>query len=287
MLKVLLTLTLGLSLIGCAGPALTVLANSDISHHQPALLVAAQNADLAEAERLLEHGADVNGQDQWQQTPLVVAVRADHQDMVLFLLNHGADINQPECANCMAMNGAKPRAPICLLCFAQTVDMARLLLAHGAHLQAYKGVGARLDGTALHVAAEVGNLDLASLYLANGADSNSSSAARGETPIFLAVQGNHLAMTEYLIAHGANVNARNQFQRTALYVAKNPELAVALLDAGADINVVDAYGQTPLQYVRASHQRIAGCASQLEGCAKTRNAYAATEDILISHGAHE
>jgi ankyrin repeat protein len=63
---------------------------------QSALIDAVAANDAAKVERLLSEGADPNvrGNDGW--TPLSVAARDGHSDLVRILLDAGADINRPE-----------------------------------------------------------------------------------------------------------------------------------------------------------------------------------------------
>ncbi|MES2378429.1 MAG: ankyrin repeat domain-containing protein [Bacteroidota bacterium] len=52
----------------------------------------AQKGDLAKAELLLKYGADLNAvEEEYQSTPLGMAARWGHLDMVGYLLEHGAD----------------------------------------------------------------------------------------------------------------------------------------------------------------------------------------------------
>jgi ankyrin repeat protein len=55
----------------------------------------AQSGDLAKARLLLEHGADVNAiDDEYRATPLGLATRWGHREMVQLLLERGADPNR-------------------------------------------------------------------------------------------------------------------------------------------------------------------------------------------------
>lgn len=55
----------------------------------------AQEGDIPKARLLLDHGADMNAiDDEYQSTPLGVAVRWGNREMVMFLLEHGADPNE-------------------------------------------------------------------------------------------------------------------------------------------------------------------------------------------------
>jgi uncharacterized protein len=54
-----------------------------------------QSGDIAKARLLLEHGADVNTiDDEYRATPLGLAARWGHREMVGFLLERGADPNR-------------------------------------------------------------------------------------------------------------------------------------------------------------------------------------------------
>ena len=55
----------------------------------------AQEGDIPKARLLLDHGGDINAiDDEYQSTPLGVAVRWGNREMVMFLLEHGADPNK-------------------------------------------------------------------------------------------------------------------------------------------------------------------------------------------------
>jgi uncharacterized protein len=55
----------------------------------------AHDGDISKARLLLDHGADINAiEDEYQSTPLGVASRWGNRDMVMFLLERGADPNK-------------------------------------------------------------------------------------------------------------------------------------------------------------------------------------------------
>lgn len=61
-------------------------------HHVTILHDMAQKGDVLKAELLIKHGADINPIDnEYQSTPLGLAVRWGHTEMVEYLLNQGAD----------------------------------------------------------------------------------------------------------------------------------------------------------------------------------------------------
>jgi ankyrin repeat protein len=67
-----------------------------MSWHQVTILHdMAQKGDIQKAELLMKHGAEVNFVDEeYQSTPLGMAVRWGHVEMVKYLLARGADPNK-------------------------------------------------------------------------------------------------------------------------------------------------------------------------------------------------
>jgi ankyrin repeat protein len=70
---------------------------------------------------------------------------------------------------------------------------------------------------------------------------------RGATPLMHAAAFGNLATLKLLLEAGADVNARNAFNATALHwCARNPEKARLLIEHGSDVNVQSKQGATPL-----------------------------------------
>jgi ankyrin repeat protein len=92
-------------------------------------------------------------------------------------------------------------------------------------------------GTALHLAAQQGNVAMAELFLAVGMDINvragPSACYPGSTPLHEAARHSQFAMVDYLIEHGAAVNMRNDSGATPLSVAFDPRVKALLTIAGA------------------------------------------------------
>src|SRR5262245_39121835 len=78
--------------------------------------------------------------------------------------------------------------------------------------------------------------------------------SRGATPLMHAAAFGNLETLKALIDAGADVNARNTFDATALlWAARDPEKARLLVEHGADVNAISKQGRTPLMI--ASQQR--------------------------------
>lgn len=127
-------------------------------------------------------------------------------------------------------------------------DMAGLgdLIAAGEDLEAQD----KFVGTALHWAALTDNIEAAGVLIAAGADVNAASRGDGATALHLTAQRGSIGVAASLIEAGANMDARDTAGEAPLNLAAGndqPAVALLLLEAGADINVVGIQtGLTPL-----------------------------------------
>jgi ankyrin repeat protein len=141
---------------------------------------------------------------------------AAQAEIVAFLLGLGADVNARDESGMSALNYAARSG---------FVHVVRQLLAHGAAMYP-RTVGGEARGlTPLMV----------TLIMVNGYPRDDESER----------------ITEMLLSHGADVNARNAQGRTPLSLAANfrtPRTVQALLDAGALVNETDDRGRTALSY---------------------------------------
>src|SRR5882757_9645926 len=82
--------------------------------------------------------------------------------------------------------------------------------------------------------------------LRGGADANTRDS-RGDTPLMYAAVAGSVDMMRQLMTAGADVNASNNFNSTALmWCSNNLEKVRLLLDKGADVNTRSKQGRTPL-----------------------------------------
>jgi ankyrin repeat protein len=129
------------------------------------------------------------------------------------------------------------------------MPLIHLLLASGARVAAESEFD---DDTSLHYAVEHNDMPLVELLLSyDGACALDWFDDIDRTPLMIAVEQNHLALAERLIAAGADVNAHNEARAgdTALHsVARNGTLEMArlLVRAGADPLVRGWMWITPL-----------------------------------------
>ncbi|MBU6401992.1 MAG: ankyrin repeat domain-containing protein, partial [Verrucomicrobia bacterium] len=104
------------------------------------------------------------------------------------------------------------------------------------------------DWTPLHSAAHWDHIAVAQYLVAHGAEVNSRTGD-GRTPLELATSSGHRSMAELLLEHGADVNAKNPTGATPLFFAVRKnflQMARLLLGRGAEVDLVgSSNGGTP------------------------------------------
>jgi len=97
----------------------------------------------------------------------------------------------------------------------------------------------------IHRAAEAGHIAMLEYLLSQGTDINAP-VRHGSQPIHYAAEGGHIAMVEYLLSQGADINASDRHGRQPIhYAAQRGHIPMLeyLLGQGADINAQDNAGQ--------------------------------------------
>ena len=173
------------------------------------------------AKALIDGGAEVNGRGY----PLNAAARAGQADMVVLLIQRGADVNARD------LTGYTPLVEAVLS--PNGLEAAKVLLAAKADPDAVDPT----CGDALHYAASRGDVAMAELLLAVGVDIDKPTPAGAYFPGFTALHEaarfSQFAVVDYLIEHGAAVNARDKHGATPLSVAFDPRVKALLTKAGA------------------------------------------------------
>lgn len=111
----------------------------------------------------------------------------------------------------------------------------------------------------LGIACEYNNTEIISTLLDAGADINLS-FYEGFTPLMWSIYHNKIDAAQYLLSRGADVNIKNWHGHTALSwvccMKKMNDIAPLLVDAGADLNVIDNIGKTPLMVAEYNFNHI-------------------------------
>jgi len=245
------------------------------------LSLAAASGSATLVARLVDAGADPNERDQAGDTMLMSAARTGRTDAVGVLLDLGAELdateetyeqtalmvavqaNHPEVVSLLLDRGASPhvatrvgRAPNWVLPnsvpgFGHGVGIVRGGLPDRGQRPPVPG-----GLTPLHYAARDGRLDIVTALLDAGAAIDSREA-NDLTPLLLAIVNNHVDVARLLVARGADTGATDWYGRTPLWAAvetrnmdvdnasfvnsieREPFLALIrdLLDRGVDPNV--------------------------------------------------
>ena len=154
---------------------------------------AARDGRLADIERLVAEGEDLNAADIDGETSLHAASRWGHTAVVEALLALGAD------PSVTALYG---RTPLHVAVEESQLAAAQALLRHGADVATRDMFGA----SPLHQAAALGNRQLVALLLAYGADPGAlDDSAR--TPVQLAARAGNEALAKWLVLYAQNPEA--------------------------------------------------------------------------------
>ena len=186
-------------------------ASADGGTLENQLRSAAEQGQAAQVRSLLDQGANREARDKMGRTPLLLATHNNQVEAAKVLIDAGADVNAKDSIEDSPYLYAGARGHN---------DILKLTLAHGADLTSTN----RYGGTALIPAAERGHVDTVRL----------------------------------LIAAGVAVDHVNKLHWTALLEAiilgdggqRHIEIVRELIKAGADVNLADGEGVTPLQHAR-------------------------------------
>ncbi|MDP0590317.1 MAG: ankyrin repeat domain-containing protein [Candidatus Endonucleobacter bathymodioli] len=205
------------------------------------LHVACKNKMTEIVELLLYYGADVNGEcNPSCETPLLLAVDNQYLEIFKTLLNNNANVNA------INTNG---NSVIHLVCRVEDTSMLKALLDHRPNVDAkdYNGQ------TALHHVVTKNMVDHTQLLLSAGASANIKND-EGVTPIFLTIYDN--VLLNILLHHNSHLDYADSKGYTLLHHAiRNGRIDTMhiLLESGANVNVTNASGSTPLHYAASHH----------------------------------
>ena len=221
---------------------------------------------------LVNNGANVNAQAKDGCTPLYLSACSRHQKVSEFLLNCNVSIEEDIAlmlgdielvrhyltqgidANSKLTKGyARGESWINQVVKLENNNLIKLLLNYGARVNEKTGTF-RLSP--LHWAAKVGNAAVVELLLGYGANANAVNI-NNQTPLFDSSRCHQSLVVDLLLSHNATVNITDNQGWTPLLRAfqksGGDKIVKALVFSGADVNVSNFNGESPLHLAVAQN----------------------------------
>jgi len=234
------------------------------------LILAAERGGQTLARELLNAGADPNGQDESGRTPLFAACARGDLKLTKLLLAHGADPGIPTSFNATCLQAAARTGPPALVKLllrgrhphpeVQTCTPAGAETSKDSnHLFELARLGRGIEpdiwmpakhSTPLHEAAIGGSMEIFECLLASEF-SERCRDSDDNLPLHLAARFDHWHILHRLLGMGVSVDTPGWQGTSALCLAclaGARDAAAGLADNGADVQWLDAWGNSPLHY---------------------------------------
>ncbi|MGE3277862.1 MAG: ankyrin repeat domain-containing protein [Vicinamibacterales bacterium] len=213
------------------------------------LMLASQAGSVEAVTRLLDKGADPNARESmYEQTALMFAAARDQADVITVLLARGADASlaskfadlaaltapgerdarQQPVAGGTPAGGRAPQAQASRRAEAKAPEAPKKPAEVPGVTRPFRYnelIDAQGGLTALHFAARQGGLASVKALVSGGADPNEVSPGDKATPLLIATANGHFDLAMYLLDHGANPNLASTAGATPLYAAINMQWA--------------------------------------------------------------
>jgi ankyrin repeat protein len=173
-------------------------------------------------------------------TPLYMAVIADQQETVKYLLGKGAKPDAIIIENETVISEAIRNG---------NIKMIKLLIDKGASVN-FKSEVPYQGSTPLHAAAHIGRKDILEILLDSGADPNLWDSQRDYLPIEYAFNANNKEAAQLLAERGTNPNLMHKHEASILGYAifhEFPTVALIMIEKDGDPLLGKINGKSPLE----------------------------------------
>ncbi len=228
-------------------------------------------------ELLIKHGANVNYETKYCESPLSITSNNGHFSLVRYLLDHGAKKESlgwsplmftliygtaAQCESALTEPDSDityrdrlwQRTPLLLTIQSGNVEKVKLLLQAGASINET----GRCEKRALTYAIQHDHLPMLEFLISQGANPDSLDE-NNVTHLMEAAEYNAINCLNYLLDHGADIHALDFVESTALDYCSDRNAITCLeklIDAGADINRINGEGYNALMYAAESNHNF-------------------------------
>ena len=238
------------------------------------LHAAAEGGNTSIVKSMLSCGINIDSKDdESSATPLIIAVKENHVEVMKYLLQKGADISlttgsdKRNALHIASQYGSvaaiemllsydlrpdsrdrEGNTPLVCAAACGQIEAVNCLLKHGADpfLRGEHG------WSLLHFAAQSGNVIIIETMLSKGLDVDSRGETLGLTPLMVSIKFNKLEAAKYLLEKGADESLKTTQRKISILSLASAVGSVAaiemLLSRGCSIDSRDSGGDTPLMY---------------------------------------
>ncbi len=222
---------------------LLIRAGADVNvatdfHNVTPLSLACANGNSRIVGKLLAAGADPNIAKRSGETPLMTCANTGAEKAVEALLKRGADVN--------AREGKDDQTALMWAAAEKHPNVVRALVKNGANVAARSRVVSQPEPYVVDISLDQG------IWGSNYPDTTRwQEQAGGFTALYFAAQQGDIESARVLLEAEAAVNAPHVEWGSALNItiaSGHEDFALFLLEQGADPNISDAWGVSPLHY---------------------------------------